>query len=137
MNRRGFTLLEVLIATLIMGLAVVGLLTGLSTSMHNAARLTDYDRAALLARSKLDELMVEPRLPIEGNLEGNFDPRLTGGDPSGWVAAMHVAEAPPQAGPGTTVLQGVDLTVWWQRGSKRRQVDVHGYRPARLPAVQQ
>ena len=133
MNRRGFTLLEVLVATLIMGLAVVGLLTGIHTSLRNASRLTDYDRAALLARSKLNELMIEPRLPIEGRLEGSFDPKLTGGEQSGWTANLRVAEAPPQAGPGATVLQAIDLDVWWQQGATRRQMDVHGYRHNRLP----
>ena len=135
MTRRGFTLLEVLVATLIMGLDVVCLLTGISTALRNAARLTDYDRAALLARAKLNELMVEYHLPIEGRLDGSFDPRFTGGDPSGWIATLHVAEAPPQAGPGAAILQEVDLEFWWEQGGKRRQLEMHGYRPNRLPAV--
>ena len=36
MKERGFTLLEVLVATMIMGLAVVGLLSSISVSMRNA-----------------------------------------------------------------------------------------------------
>jgi type II secretion system protein I len=42
MNRRGFTLLEVLVATVIMATAVIALLSNLSTSLNNAARLTDF-----------------------------------------------------------------------------------------------
>jgi len=49
MRRRGFTLLEMLVASAIMGIAVTALLASLSASLHNAARLTEYDRAALLA----------------------------------------------------------------------------------------
>ena len=45
--RRGFTLLEVMVATTVMGIAVVTLMSGLSTSVRNASRLTDYDRVAL------------------------------------------------------------------------------------------
>jgi len=55
MKRAGFTLLEVLVATVIMGIAVAGLIAGLSQSVRNAARLSDYDRAAMLARTKMNE----------------------------------------------------------------------------------
>ena len=55
-RNRGFTLLEVMVATTIMAIAVVGLLSSLSASLRNAARLTDNDRSALLARRKMDEL---------------------------------------------------------------------------------
>ena len=41
---RGFTLLEMIVATTIMGVAVTGLLAGLSGATRNAARLRDYER---------------------------------------------------------------------------------------------
>ena len=63
-NRRGFTLLEVLVATTIMAVAVVTLLGGISTSMRNASRLTGYDQAVMRARSKMDELIVNHRDPV-------------------------------------------------------------------------
>ena len=34
MNQRGFTLLEVMVATVIMGIAIVGLLSGISQSLR-------------------------------------------------------------------------------------------------------
>ena len=42
--RAGFTLLEVLVATVIMGIAVTGLIVGLSQSVKNASRLAEYER---------------------------------------------------------------------------------------------
>ena len=51
MGRRGFTLLEMVVATAIMGIAVVGLLSVLAGATRNAARLRDYDRVAQLART--------------------------------------------------------------------------------------
>ena len=114
----GFTLLEVLIATLIMALAVVGLLSALTTSMRNAAKLTDHDRMALLARTKMDEVLVDYNLPLEAEFDGAFDPAITGGEPAGYHVALGVFEAPPQAGPGSALLQRVTLHVWWKsRGS--------------------
>ena len=41
-RQRGFTLLEVLVATTIMAVAIVGLVSMLSSTIRNAARLTDY-----------------------------------------------------------------------------------------------
>ena len=133
MSRRGFTLLEVLVATLIMALAVVGLLSSISTSLRNASRITEYDRAALLGRTKLDELLVDPHVPIEGSIDGLFDSGKGAENAAGWHALLHVAEAPPGAGPGAVVLQAIDLEVWWMEGGKRRQMEIRGYRPNRLP----
>ena len=69
-NRRGFTLLEVLVATAIMGIAVAGLIAGLSQSVKNASRLTDYDRAAMLARTKMNDLLLDVNLPFDGSVRG-------------------------------------------------------------------
>ncbi len=58
-GRRGFTLLEVMVASLIMGIAVAGVLSGLAGAARNASRLTDYDRATLVAKQKMDELLLD------------------------------------------------------------------------------
>jgi general secretion pathway protein I len=135
-NQRGFTLLEVLVATLIMGIAVAGLISGLSQSVKNVARLADYDRAAMLARTRMNDLLLDPDLPFEGSLQGDFDAAQSGGVRSGWRAAVRPFEAPPNAGPGTVILQQVALEVWWQPGSGgRRTLQLAGYRSARIPTV--
>ena len=74
MKQSGFTLLEVLVATVIMAVAIGGTLSALSSSMRNEARLSDYDRAAMFARRKLDELLVDRKLPKMAPLEGVWDP---------------------------------------------------------------
>src|SRR5439155_5502496 len=77
-SRRGFTLLEVLVATTIMGIAVVTMLSALSTSVRNATRLTDYDRAVLLGGAKMDALLSDPTLPPMTAMEQALDPSLLG-----------------------------------------------------------
>jgi len=130
--RRGFTLLEMMVATVIMGIAVVGLLSGISTSMRNAARLTDYDRAVMLARTRMDELLLDRRLPLITPVEGRFDPALAGGIEGGWRARLTPFEMPPNPAPGTVVLQRLELEIWWMSGGQRRTFALDGYRTSVL-----
>lgn len=128
MRSRGFTLLEMLIATLIMAIAVVGLLSNISASLRGAGRVTDYDRAAILAKRKMDELLLNSRLPRLTVLEGQFDAAVAGGLEAGWRAQVTPFEMPPQARPGTPVLDRLELEVWWTSGGKRRTVALEGFR---------
>ena len=134
MNRRGFTLLEVLVATVIMGIAVAGLIGGLSQSVKNASRLSDYDRAAMLAHTKMNELLLDVNLPFDGPVEGQFDRDQNGGRTMGWRAALRPFDIPPSAGPGTMILQRIALELWWQPASgTRRTIQLESYRPMRIP----
>jgi general secretion pathway protein I len=127
-DQRGFTLLEVLVATLIMGIAVAGVLSAISASSRNAARLTQYDRASLLARQKMDELLVDLTLPRKTMMEGRWDPSQAGGVEAGWRARVTPFEAAPGAGPGQWVMDRVELEIWWLDGATRRGFSLEGYR---------
>lgn len=133
MNRRaGFTLLEVLVATLIMAIAVTGLLAALSTSLRSAAKLTDYDRAALLARQKMDELLLAVRVPKQQIFEGTWAKEVTGDIETGWRARITPFEMPPNAGPRTPILERVELEIWWMSGDQRKTFTLEGFRRAVL-----
>jgi general secretion pathway protein I len=123
----GFTLLEVLVATVIMATAVVALLSNLSTSLTNAARLTDYDRAVLLAKRTMDDLLMQPNLPKMTVIEGGYDAEATGVT-GGWRARVTPFERLPQAGPGTMGLDRLELEVWWMSGERRRTLALEGFR---------
>ena len=128
MRTRGFTLLEMMVATLIMGIAVIGLMSEITESMRNATRVTSRDRAALLARSKMDELLLDPTLPLDTPVEGSFDPSLTGGVEGGWRARLSRFEMPPTVAPGQQSLDRIALEIWWMAGSERRTFALSGYR---------
>ena len=125
-GERGLTLLEVLIASVIMAIAVVGLLSSLSTSMRNASRISDYDRATVLARTKMDELLAATRLPKFIVQEGSFDAA------SGWRARATPFESTPGAGVGVAAIDRVELEVWWMAGDQRRTFTLEGYRRSPL-----
>lgn len=128
MRRRGFTLLECLVATVIMAIAVAGLMSAISTSLRNAARLTDHDRAALLARQKMDELLIADGLQKIVPFQGTWGPEATGGVSMGWVARLTPFEVPRGAGPGTPFLERIELEIWWMNGDQQRTFTLEGYR---------
>lgn len=136
MNRNraqyGFTLLEVLVATAIMGIAVAGLLADLSTSVRSAARVIDYDRASLLAQHKMNELLLTPKLPEWAPFEGGWEPGVADGIESGWTARVTPFEAAPGAGFDAPVLERIELQIWWMDGTRRRTFTLEGFRRGRL-----
>lgn len=132
MKRAGFTLLEMMVATVIMGIAVVGLLSGISGAMRNAGRLTDYDRAVLLGRTKMDELLVDRYLPPMAALGGTFDAAAMGGVEGGWRARLTPFEMPPNPQPHTPILERLELEIWWMSGEQRHTLTLEGYRTARM-----
>ncbi len=135
MNRRGFTLIEVLVATLVMAIAVVGLLSALSTSLNNASRLTERDRAVLLAHRKMDDLLLDLRLPRYMELEGRFDRALAGGLEAGWRARATPFEMAPGAGPGAPILERVELEIWWMAGERQKTFSLEAFRRSALAAA--
>lgn len=129
MGKRGFTVLEMIVATTIMGIAVVGLLSGIAASTRNASRLREYGRAVQLARLQMNELLVDPRLPRDVAMSGPYDPSLSGGLMAGWQARLSTFEAPPQSTPGQLSLDRIELQVWWMAGTQRRTFTLDGFRP--------
>lgn len=128
-GQRGFTLLEMIVATTIMGIAVAGLMSGISSTTRNAARLRDYDRVVQLARLRMNSLLTDPRVPLNVTQEGLFDRVATGGLESGWRAQVTLAEKGtliPLA--GDYVLDRVQVEIWWMSGGQRRTFPLEGYR---------
>jgi general secretion pathway protein I len=131
---RGFTLLEMMVATVILAVAIVGLVSGISGALRNAARLTGYDRAVELARQRMNELLLDDRLPRATVVEGAFDPQQTGGLPAGWRARVSTLEKAPGSVVGNVGIDRIQLEVWWMSGAQRRAFTLEGYKPHVLRA---
>jgi general secretion pathway protein I len=131
-KQRGFTLLEVLVATLVMAIAVAGLMSAISTSLRNAARLTDHDRAVLLGHQKMDELLISTGLQKGVAFQGTWGPEVTGGLDMGWLARLTPFEIPKASGVGRPFLERVELQIWWMNGTQRRSFTLQGLHRALL-----
>jgi len=130
--QRGFTLLEALVATMIMGIAVAGILNALAASSRNVTRLTQADRAVLLARTKMDELLVNDELPRKAFMDGRFAPAESGAMDAGWRARVTPIESAPEATDLNWVIDRIELEIWWMDGPTRRSFSLEGYRRALL-----
>jgi prepilin-type N-terminal cleavage/methylation domain-containing protein len=131
-GQRGFTLLEALVATMIMGVAVAGILDALAASSRNVIRLTQADRAVVLARSKMDELLVNDGLPRKTFLEGQFPVALAGTMNAGWRARVTAIESAPEATDRNWVVDRIELEIWWMDGATRHSFSLEGYRRSLL-----
>jgi len=133
-GRRGFTLLEMLIASTVMAIAIVGLLQTITGATRNAARLRDYDRAVQLARLRMNDLLADLNVRPGQSLSGTFEPQLTGGIPVTWKAVCTTAEAPVQKMVGQPSLERIELQIAWTSGGQERSFSLDAHRTRTLMA---
>jgi len=131
-SERGLTLLEMIVATTILAIAIVGLMSGLAGTTRNAARLQDYDRAVQLGRLRMNELLLDPRIPRDSLVQGAFPPSEAGGMEAGWKARVTQFAPPPAIQSGATAIDRVELEVWWRSGQNIRTYTLDAYRPRAL-----
>jgi general secretion pathway protein I len=125
---RGFTLLELLVAFVILSVAVATLLHAFSQSLRNTALAEDYTLATLHAQSLLAQVGVEPPL-MDGVYQGAFNEQFE------WQVAIERyvdPEAPADIETlGSTVnLYHVEVRVSWADGPQNRQIELQTLRLA-------
>jgi len=124
-KQKGFSLLEVLVATFIMAVAITGLVSNLTGSLRNASRLGEYDRASILAKRKMDELTLIRMLPRWTPLEGGWAAGETGSVPVRWRAVVTPFDVPPQPRANMAILDRIELRIEWPGG---KSFTLEGYR---------
>ncbi len=109
-RQSGFTLLELMVALVILALGIVGLMRAVSQGMAATAQIRDVTAATTLAQMKMEELASNVMdLPAESN--GDF------GDEAPEFSWRAVAEETDIEG-----LKKITVTVLWQRGNRQQSV---------------
>ena len=122
---RGFTLLEVIIALIIAGIAAVVLFEAVGSGLHATQTASMYDQALVRAKSRLAAAAHGSRLaPVDqrGEDGGGFRWRLRVA-PMASAALRPVGLVGPRANTSFPVVL-YEVTVWigWNDGSTERQV---------------
>lgn len=110
---RGFTLLEVLVALAILGLAVVASIQGFAQGLRLLKLAGDHQQAMLIADQKAREVDV-PKAGQEQGTEGAFT----------WERRIRALEAPDLEGPGRPAkwhVYEIAVEVKW---GERRHVEI-------------
>jgi general secretion pathway protein I len=121
----GFTLIEVVVAMAILGVALTVIIELFSGGLRLGRTSVEYTRAVNYARMKMEEIAVKP-LTDEGNEEGKFDETYR------WqVAVKRVDLLPEENGaalkPPVQLFQ-VKINVLWKSGIKERSTALETYR---------
>jgi len=129
-SQSGFTLIEVLVATLILAVAVSALLANLSTSTSNLFRTNDIDRLTFLSKRKMDELISLQNLPIGAPINGVLETDAAN-KPSAGFTAQILPFSPVGPNSGERV-DRVRLETWIQSGSRRKIMQLESFRTVKV-----
>lgn len=88
---RGFTLVEVLVALLLVALALAALVRTAGIEARNLAILQDATLAQWVAANVIAEARLQQSLPAVGRSEGRAD---MGGRPWRWLMQVHATDLP-------------------------------------------
>jgi general secretion pathway protein I len=125
-RERGFSLLEVLVAFVILGLVLGTLMQIFSGGLRNIGRAGEYQRAVLLGQSKLATVGIEMPLK-EGESSGEFDAAYR------WQASIRpfqetqIAVPEPSGAPAPILpvsLLEVEIRVLWGTGDQERTLSM-------------
>ncbi len=124
-RQAGFTLLEVIVALIIAGLAAGALLAAVGTGLHATQTATRYDQALVRAKSRLAAAVHGTKLAPgdqRGNDGGGYDWRLRIA-PVASAMVRPVGLIGPRASSSMPVVL-YDVSVWigWKDGGTERQV---------------
>ena len=118
--QKGFSLIEVMVAMIIMSLSLTLLYNAVATSTNNTRVADEYLRAVILAESVLaaNRLVTEPNLSLSDSYEKyDWELRI-------WPVNEEKDSARGEANEVLPELYFLTVVVFWPSGEKRRSFDL-------------
>ena len=118
-NNAGFTLLEVLVAMVLLSVSLVIVMQLFSGGLRSSGISEDYTRAVFHAREKMEEALVAKTLGT-GEWTGDF------GDGFQWRVAIGYPGENAEGAPGKAAVSlfRIDVDVFWKDGENERHVEL-------------
>jgi general secretion pathway protein I len=128
-GRRGFTLIEAVIALAILGVGLTVIIELFSGGLRLARTSVEYTKAVNYARLKMEEIAIKPKIE-EGMEEGEFDPTYRWQVEVKKVDLLFV-DKDSDFKPPVEHFQ-VKVNVLWKSGSRERSALFETYRTEKL-----
>jgi len=128
----GFSLLEVVIAVVLVGVIFGAIIQAFSYSLRNISQVNVYQIALQLAQNKMNELLIDEHIIEDGVLEGSWD------DNYSWRAVMETREVDDltvDKNRLSTRLLHIRLTVTYASEGRRREVRLFTIKLVPKPGV--
>ena len=123
LQQRGLSLLELLVAFVIMGIALGMLYKASGSSARSVGEVASYQRATALAESLL---ALRDAAPTEGWNEAGQSAEFA------WQINSQPHPTPvSESNPAAPPLHAVHIVVQWNDGNRARQMELHTLRPER------
>lgn len=128
---RAFSLIEVMIALLVVAIAMVGLLRLQVVSIRVTDRAAQLSRATLLADAKMAEALAQDKTET-GSAEGRVDEE--GRKPLRWRVTVSAASPKGLEDAGVKDLRQVSVVVTWEDGAAEKRVQLVTFKGDRQAA---
>lgn len=115
-NRQGFTLVEMIVAAILLVVGVVAALACIGSATRSTALAAEYTTAALLAQQRFAEIEAQPDQLTSGDQQGDFGEEFPG------YSWHQMVETTDFGG-----LVRITLTIEWPSGATRRSVQFVTY----------